>query len=129
MGEMHDSVRDARTSLYAASIILVAGPQAPIVRNTKGRSQLFVHRLPDYCTEEHLKAMIMQHTNVVPSSIEPIIRNPVTENSGKTNIIFTSTEHADLAFTTIAGPIRPDAHNKEQKRIYMKAGGYIYIRK
>lgn len=152
--DTHDSVEDARASLYAGAVLLSRGPQLPIVRrnttngtvasaaanaaaaaaaSTTGCS-LLVHRIPDYCTEQHIQEMIVAYTQVMPCKVNPITRGaPGTDSasvpSGKTTIFFSSQIHCDLAFESIAGPNRPDKQNRSQKRVYFKGGGYICVRK
>lgn len=50
------------------------------------------------------------------------------KDRGKSVVIFKSQEHANLAFQSISGPVRPDNNNKPQKRVYLKAGGYLAVR-
>ena len=145
--ETHDSVQDSRTALYAATVILVSGPQKALVRTSGnmssagnkdvGKFQLLVHRIPDYCTDEHITEMIIKYTQIVPVKVNPIIRSTATAPvegataaaNGKTTVQFLSQMHADLAFNSIVGPNRPDKQNRDQKRIYLKGGGYICVRK
>jgi RNA exonuclease 1 len=146
LGDTHDSVEDARASLYAAAVLLSRGAQPSIVRriSTAGSSaaltaasssaaafSLLVHRIPDYCTEQHVQEMIVAHAQVMPTKILPIIRGAGESSvpSGKTTIFFSSQVHCDLAFDSIAGPNRPDKQNRSQKRVYFKGGGYICVRK
>lgn len=137
--DTHDSVQDAQAALHAAGIILMEGPQAPIVRTSGSGSvikeaSMLVHRIPDYCNEKHLEEMMLGYTYIMPLKINPIIRGGEMLSkgdipSGKTIITFSSTQHRDLAFESIAGPNRPDKQNRPQKRVYFKGGGYICIRK
>ena len=154
LSDTHDSVEDARASLYAAAVLLVRGPQLPLVRrvgnpstsgnnNNNGNSSatapvgssLLVHRIPDYCTEQHVQEMIVAYTQVMPAKINPITRGAPSNGeantvpSGKTTIYFASATHCDLAFESIPGPNRPDKQNRDQKRVYFKGGGYICVRK
>lgn len=151
--DTHDSVEDARAALYGAAVLLSRGPQLPIVRknSTNGTvattaaarteaaaaavgTSLLVHRIPDYCTEQHIQEMIVAYTQVMPCKVNPITRGAPTTDassvpSGKTTIFFSSQIHCDLAFESIAGPNRPDKQNRDQKRVYFKGGGYICVRK
>ena len=131
--DTHDSIQDARTSLYAAAQVLLYGPQRPIKRANKipSGAQLLVHRIPDFCTDDHIHQMIVAYTQIIPVKVHPISRNPEkgsNDPNGKTSILFASQQHADLAFESIVGPNRPDKQNRSQKRIYLKGGGYVCIR-
>lgn len=127
---IHDSVLDARAAMQAAVYRFHNGVSPPIPRSAGDATTLMIHRIPDNCTEHHIYQMIMTHTNVVPSKIQPISRSPNrTEAAGKTIAMFTSVKHAELAFESLPGPERPDKSNKPQKRVYIKGGGYICIRK
>lgn len=150
--DTHDSVEDARAALYGGAVLLSRGPQPPIIRknSTNGAvaaaaasaasaaatagCSLLVHRIPDYCTEQHIQEMIVAYTQVMPCKVNTITRGaPTTDSSsvpsGKTTIFFSSQIHCDLAFESIAGPNRPDKQNRDQKRVYFKGGGYICVRK
>jgi hypothetical protein len=139
LGDSHDSVKDACTSLYAAVYSAQHGPISGLYRHGKNSSSsssshepsLLLHRLPDYCHEEHIMRVLIAYTNVVPTRIAPIVRGDPTgaEPVGKTTVYFSTQQHAELAFESISGPLRPDKQNKPQKRIYLKGGGYIYVRK
>lgn len=133
----HDSVQDAQAALYAAALLLVKGPQKSILRSngtssSNGNSdndncKLLVHRIPDSCTEEQIKYMMIKNCQIVPTKLEPINRG-TGGATGKCNIYFTTERHAQLAFESIAGPNRPDKQNRPQKRIYLRGGGYICVR-
>lgn len=72
--------------------------------------------------------MIIEHTHILPTQVAPI---EMASNGefGSTMIQFASMKHADLAFDSISGPVRPDSTKKAQKRVYLKGGGYLLIRK
>jgi hypothetical protein len=149
LSDTHDSVEDARASLYAAAVLLISGPQPALVRRVGNPSSaangaasadkqaafsLLVHRIPDYCTEQHVQEMIVAYTQVMPAKISPITRGAPSTGadsvpSGKTTIFFSSQIHCDLAFESIPGPNRPDKQQRDQKRVYFKGGGYICVRK
>jgi hypothetical protein len=101
---------------------------------------LLVHRIPESCTQEHIHKMFVNNCNIVPSKVLQITKisngeghaSPAGSTSGalgKTTVLFSSKEHAILAFESISGPNRPDKNNRAQKRVYLKGGGYICIRK
>ena len=99
--------------------------------------------------------MMITNTQIVPVSIQPINYNDNSNDSnsnhnnksphsrggnkyqkpsapqpnGRTVISFATKQHCDLAFDAIPGPNRPDKANRDQKRIYLKGGGYVCIRK
>jgi hypothetical protein len=171
LSDTHDSVEDARASLYAAAVLLLRGPQAPLVRRVGNPSthalaaangghanasavaaaaaitgaaaagasvpcSLLVHRIPDYCSEQHIQEMMVAYTQVMPAKIGPILRGaPSTGSdgnavpSGRCTVFFASQIHCDLAFESISGPNRPDKQGRDQKRVYLKGGGYICVRK
>lgn len=147
LSEIHDSVQDARSALYVAAVILLYGPHKPLQRTSGNLSssgklaaansfpQLLVHRIPDFCTDEHILEMMIQYTKIVPAKVHPIVRSAASSSgadagaSGKAIVQFASQMHADLAFDSIVGPNRPDKQNRSQKRIYLKGGGYICVRK
>eukprot|EP01038_Epipyxis_sp_PR26KG_P009314 gene9314-12550_t len=149
--DTHDSVEDARAALYSAALVLLKGPQRPVIRSNgngirtdriQGMNaaafadipHLFVHRIPDFCNESIIEDMIISYTKIKPVKVNPINRgetkssNQPTEPKGKTVVEFPSEDHVKLAFKTIEGPERPDKQNKPQKRIYLKSGGYICVR-
>jgi hypothetical protein len=150
----HDSVEDARASLYAAAYYLVHQGQLPtLVRNTnsssnnhgtsnnnqnnQGSDSLLVHHVPAYCTEEHIQRLFVSYTSIVPLKISPIVRTAVTNDTsisksdtvGRSIVSFASAKHAELAFESIVGPLKPDKQGRPQKRVYLKVGGYVNVRK
>ncbi|KAJ1431632.1 hypothetical protein B484DRAFT_360816 [Ochromonadaceae sp. CCMP2298] len=141
--EPHDSVQDAQAALYVASVLLTAGPQAPIVRSNGGavdaspsHPSLLIHRIPDYCSEQNIHDMIASYTQVMPLKVSPIARGQTSAGSsgpsipsGKASVFFRTLQHCDLAFESITGPNRPDKQNRDQKRVYFKGGGYVCVRK
>lgn len=146
LAEIHDSIQDARSALYVASVILLHGPHKPLQRTSGNMSssgklaaansfpQLLVHRIPDFCNDDHILEMMVQYTKIVPAKVHPIVRGSSSGGeagapSGKAVVQFATQMHADLAFDSIVGPNRPDKQNRSQKRIYLKGGGYICVRK
>lgn len=145
----HDSAEDARTSLYAAAYYLHHDGKTPaLVRdptltkknhgltrnNLKPRDNaLMVHHIPGYCSEDHVQRMIVSYTNIIPQEVKPIVRG-LPEASGddamgKTMVYFASAMHAELAFDSISGTVRQDKSNRPQKRVYLKSGGFVNVRK
>ena len=141
--DIHDSVQDARAALQSAAYFARNGTAPEIVRKQRGANgsslpALLIHRIPDFCTEEHIRHMVMQHTFVVPAAVAPISRGapePMSPSggsanaTGKTTVQFSTQQHADLAFESISGPNRPDKSNRPQKRVYLRGGGYVCVRK
>ena len=125
----------------SAAYICKHGSAPAIVRKgVAATPSLLIHRIPEFCTVEMLRQMIINNTQVVPAEILPITRGadaaspPVSTGSaavpiGKTTVTFSTQQHADLAFDTIPGPNKPDKSNRAQKRVYLRGGGYICIRK
>lgn len=115
-------------------------------------SELLVHRIPDYCTADHILKLIVTHTNIQPlqvrltlisfheirlmvlsyrpAQVQRITRpdGQSKDAVGRTTLVFESELTANKAFNAIAGSIRPDKQRRAQKRIYLKAGGYICVR-
>ena len=96
---------------------------------------LLVHRIPSAYTVEDIKTMFATCSYVLPQLVQPISfsghseEEDKTAGNGKTTVVFSSEGHANLAFDSLSGPNRPDKHNKAQKRVYVKSGGHICVRK
>lgn len=143
LASTHDSIQDATAAQYAAAFLLVTDPQkVPTVapRNglgysSKAMNQMMIHRIPHFCYAADIKQMIMEYTHIVPAKVDDVEFSVVASDSktadsfGHTHVTFATPEHAELAFTSIVGPNRPDKQNRPQKRIYLKSGGHIYIRR
>jgi hypothetical protein len=136
---MHDSVNDARAAVNAAVYAahhINSGIQ-PIIRSgsiPNADGSLLVHRIPDFCTNEHIENMFQLQTFILPNKIT--VLNTTNETSGlntgpnrKLVATFLTPQHASLAFDSIVGEAKPDKSGRAQKRVYLKDGGYIYIRK
>ena len=104
------------------------------------QKELLIHRIPMTLKEKDIFNMLTTHTNIIPVHIDPITRtlgtggqsnnnNNQNNDNGKTCIRFPSVTHCNLAFETISGPNRPDKSGHPQKRVYLKTGGYICVRK
>ncbi len=133
MPEVHDSVNDARVALLSiqAGYLEKGGNPEPIVRSFPskrkgGSSELFVHRIPKGCFQEHISKMFLAHTHIQPKQIPAIEFN---SDTGKTTVLFASNEHANLVFKTLEGEAKPDKTGRLQKRVYLRNGGYVCIRK
>lgn len=130
MPKTHDSVNDTRMTMECLKHWLQKdGKVEPIVRASTPTyaSQLFVHRIPkNLCEESHLSRMFLHHTSIEPTSVETI---EFAGEVGKTHIIFKSGKHASLAFDSLEGIGHPDASGKLQKKVFLKTGGYVRVRK
>lgn len=133
MPETHDSVNDARKALECClhwvendgNVVEIERSNRTSV-NPLASSQLFVHRIPKVCKTNDLTGMILKHTDVQPSNVDPI---EFSGNTGKTLITFKSARHCRLAFETLEGTAEEDASGRAQKKVYLRTGGYIRIRK
>ena len=138
----HDSVEDARVALEAA-VYFVSNANAngvieversvAVVKDVDAideSASLFVHRIPENLTEESLTQMFVATTFVCPVKVPQIQRDPGRGgDTGKVVVTFASAAHAELALVSVPGPQRPDKAGRSQKRVYLKSGGYIYVRK
>jgi RNA exonuclease 1 len=130
MPNIHCSVNDARTALTCIDdgYLKTGGKPEEVVRTVKNnhRHELFIHRIPKGCKPEHIKNMFLAHTSIQPEDVPDIVFGVGT---GKTTIAFKSPEHANLAFRSLDGEIKPDKTGRLQKRIYLRNRDYLYIRK
>ena len=129
----HDSLQDANVALSLAEFVKRNGFQPPIHRNgsEENSSTLLLHRIPSSCNNDILRQIFMTAAHIVPVEIQTLQHAGLSSTmpAGKANAVFSSPKHAKLAFDSLAGPERPDKANRPQKRVYLKQGGYIYIRK
>jgi len=132
MPETHDSVNDAITALRCLEFYIEHdGKVEPIermtqVRNKFASSQLFVHRIPKICSTDHLESLFLNHTWVSPLKIDNI---ELTGQHGKTVVTFKSSRHANLAFFTLEGDQDSDSSGRAQKKVFLRSGSYIRVRK
>ncbi len=137
MPDMHDSVADAQVTLRIARHFLEQGPVAPVPRlpaasNKKGRraeaqqSCLLLHRIPLYVKAEHILEMFQSRTHVMPVAVDPVVATGGDGSLGRATARFLSKHHADLAFSTLTGPARPDKDGRPQKRVHL-AGKKDYV--
>ncbi|KAL7554986.1 hypothetical protein ACHAWF_018603 [Thalassiosira exigua] len=89
-------------------------------------SFLLVHRLPKGTLSSHIGDMLVVHSFVKPKDVPEVA---FSGSTGKCLVEFASTEHAELAYATIAGEEREDKSGKKQKRVGLKGGGYVNVRK
>jgi RNA exonuclease 1 len=128
MPDTHDSVNDARKALECVVHWVTKDGNVDAIERTprhKGH-QLFVHRIPKQCQAQHLINMLLKHTSVEPTEVDVI---EYSGESGKTHVTFTSTRHASLAFDTLEGASEEDKSGRLQKKVYLRNGGYVRVRK
>eukprot|EP00980_Cylindrotheca_fusiformis_P023532 scaffold10571_cov154-Cylindrotheca_fusiformis.AAC.10 len=129
MPETHDSVNDARKALDCVlHWVENDGKVAQIERSTNNSKakELFVHRIPKQCKPQNLSSMFQKHTDIQPTSIADI---EFSGESGKTHVVFRTPRHAKLAFDTLDGTAEPDKSGRLQKKVYLRNGDYVRIRK
>lgn len=135
MPTTHDSVNDAATALKCLDYYrekkgnveeITRTPKAVDTSN-RTHHKLFVHRIPKYCTDKHLAKMFLEHTSIAPEDVEDIEFG--TARKGKTHVIFRSPRHAGLAFDTISGAPEREASGRLQKKVYLRDGEYVQVRK
>lgn len=131
MPDQHDSVNDASTALDCIKHYWERqGKVEKIERSVSTRpnygAQLFIHRIPKNCEDSHIAQMFLRHTGVQPSEVDFIA---FSGDIGKTIAHFQSTRHANLAFDTLEGKAEVEASGRLQKKVYLRAGGYVRVRK
>jgi RNA exonuclease 1 len=132
MPDKHDSVNDARTAWKVLEHwVEKDGQVEPIVRSMSVKqtfaSQLFIHRIPkNMCEESHLSRMFLAHTSIAPTEVEEI---EFAGEMGKTHVVFKSPQHANLAFDTLDSKTDTDPSGRLQKKVFLRNGGYIRVRK
>ena len=145
MPNVHNSVLDAKNSLLCAEHYLnndgnvdlvTRTPKAGIGggggnnddNTTNGGDTLFAHRVPQICDADHISKMILKHTKIAPNAIEGF-EKPMNQGFCKCIIRFSSEVHCNLAFEALDGQVVIDKSERLQKRVFMKTGEYIFIRK
>jgi len=131
MPDTHDSVNDARKALECVLHWAQNNGNVEMVeRTTKQRQsnahQLFIHRIPKICNEEHLSSMFLKHSFIQPVDVDEI---QFSGSSGKTHANFKSPRHANLAFDTLDGNAEEEKSGRLQKKVYLRNGDYIRVRK
>mmetsp|Transcript_19004 Transcript_19004/g.39496 ORF Transcript_19004/g.39496 Transcript_19004/m.39496 type:complete len:631 (-) Transcript_19004:178-2070(-) len=141
MPEVHDSVNDARVSLECALFWrerdgVVEPVEKVFSRNAGSRgyksvdpnetATLLVHRLPRTTEVAHIEEMFLAFTFVKPKLVKEIA---FSGTHGKCYVEFASADHANLAYDTLLGEEREDKTGKKQKRVGLKGGGYVCVRK
>ncbi|KAL9180204.1 hypothetical protein ACHAXT_008174 [Thalassiosira profunda] len=140
MPDVHDSVNDARVALLCAEHYVAKGGKVAPIEKVFSRSpykgpkriddgdtsQLLVHRLPTATKPEHLSEMFVAYTQIKPKTVPEIV---FSGQHGKCHVEFSSKEHAELAYRTLVGEEREDKTGKKQKRVGLKGGGYVCVRR
>ena len=141
MPDVHDSVNDARVALACADHWVankgeVDGIDKVFTRShtRDGRdklksadtSMLLVHRLPQGSQPSHIMDMLLAFTFVKPKHVADI---QFSGKHGKCNVEFSTKEHAELAYLSLSGDEHEDKTGKKQKRVKMKNGDYVCVRK
>ena len=144
MPDTHDSVNDARVTLLCIDEGWVkkdnganAEQISRVFQKRKKKtirigekhdysSELFVHRIPRSFTKEHVENLFVMLTNIKPSNVPDI---EYGNDTGKATVKFLSGDHSRLAFETLIGDAQPDKTGRLQKRVYLKKGGYVQVRK
>lgn len=142
MPDVHDSVNDAAVALACAeNYVSKNGNVDPIEKvfsrshsRVDGRdklksadtSMLLVHRLPQGSQPSHIMDMLLAFTFVKPKNVAEII---FSGKHGKCHVEFSTEEHAELAYLTLSGEEHEDKTGKKQKRVKMKNGDYVCVRK
>jgi len=138
MPEIHDSVNDARVALACARHYVDNEGKVDPVDKVYSRSSsrvrtdaadtamLLVHRLPNTTLPQHISEMFLAYTHIKPKKVPEIA---FSGSQGKCHVEFSSKEHAELAYATLVGDEREDKTGKKQKRVGLKGGGYVCVRK
>lgn len=130
MPETHDSVNDSIKALECVLHWIKNDGKVELVQRSlkfqKQGHQLFVHRIPKICKPDHLTNMFLKQTDIQPSQVEEI---QFSGNLGKTHINFKSARHANLVFDTLEGNPEEEKSGRLQKKVYLRNGDYIRVRK
>ena len=70
--------------------------------------------------------MFLKHSCIQPTEVEDI---QFSGSSGKTHVSFKSPRHANLAFDTLDGNAEEEKSGRLQKKVYLRNGDYIRVRK
>jgi len=138
MPDVHDSVNDARVAYECAQHYITNNGKVDPIEKVYSRSNsrksldstdtamLLVHRLPTTTLSQHITEMFIAYTYIKPKVVPDII---FSGTYGKCHVEFTSREHAELAYNSLVGDEREDKTGKKQKRVSLKGGGYVCVRK
>lgn len=144
MPDTHDSVNDARVALLCADHYVtkngVVDPVEKVFMRSNSRQSyggrnrlesadttvMLVHRLPRGLEASHIEDMFVAFTCIKPKNVGFI---NFSGKHGKCNVEFTSKEHAELAYISLTGGEHEDKTGKKQKRVKLKNGDYVCVRK
>jgi RNA exonuclease 1 len=141
MPDTHDSVNDARVALLCAEHYVEKNGDVDPVEKVFARnhsrgggerlrhadtSMMLVHRLPPNSKASHIMDMFLAFTCVKPKNVADVI---FSGKHGKCHVEFTSKEHAELAYISLTGDEHEDKTGKKQKRVKLKNGDYVCVRK
>lgn len=140
MPDVHDSVNDARVAYECAQHYINNNGKVDPIEKVYSRSSnsrksldsstdtamLLVHRLPTTTLSQHITEMFIAYTYIKPKVVPDII---FSGTYGKCHVEFTTKEHAELAYNSLVGEEREDKTGKKQKRVGLKGGGYVCVRK
>jgi RNA exonuclease 1 len=133
MPTIHDSVLDARTALQCVLYFRDHPGKVKAVERSHSKGgggefakQLLVHRIPKPCLATHLEQMFLQHTRIQPTLVPEI---EFSGDTGKAIVVFLSAQHCNLAFETLQGPADTDNSGRSQKKVYLRTGSYVRVRK
>jgi hypothetical protein len=92
---------------------------------------LLVHRLPLNTLPEHILEMFLAYSSIRPKNVPNI---DFTGVYGKCQVEFATSQHAELAYATLAVEEHADNAGRMQKRVGRRGlgggvGGYFWIRK
>mmetsp|Transcript_61190 Transcript_61190/g.90803 ORF Transcript_61190/g.90803 Transcript_61190/m.90803 type:complete len:743 (+) Transcript_61190:166-2394(+) len=138
MPDTHDSVNDSRQSLYVLEEYVknngVVEPVQYFPKKRYGNSrdaeracEVFLHRIPHKCKEEHLTAMFLSHTYVQPKDV-PII-DFSRGDRGRCPVIFHTPQHALLAYETLETEEYVGNFGVRQKKVFLRDGDYICLKR
>lgn len=144
MPDVHDSVNDARVALACAQHYLDKKGVVDSIEKVYTRSNskrmnidgtdttttaatLMVHRLPIGTQSNHIAEMFVAFTYITPKHVPEIEFSGGKQ--GKCFVEFMTAEHAELAYNSLTGKEGEDKTGKKQKRVGMKSGGYVCVRK
>jgi len=94
---------------------------------TDTTATLMVHRLPLGTQSNHVAEMFLSFTHITPKNVPDIEFSGGKQ--GKCLVEFKTAEHAELAYNCLVGKEGEDKTGKKQKRLGMKNGGYVCVRK
>lgn len=133
MPTTHDSINDARVSLECCNYFLSNDGHVEEVTRTRKNfgsdtyDSLLVHRIPrQSCEKKDILDLFLYNCFIKPKEVNDI---EFGTSTGKTFVRFSTNKHASLAFESLKGNPAPDKTGKLQKKVYMRNGDYVQVRK